>query len=78
MSPQPGCDKHDKFGSCEVEQILRNLSTALASRFGLPDEGRALARCVSWLIGFGVWQKPALAVCGISGSCLTLGCWKRV
>ncbi|CAE6924315.1 RIOK1 [Symbiodinium natans] len=29
----------------EVEQILRNLSTAVASRFGLPDEGRALARC---------------------------------
>ncbi|CAJ1338953.1 unnamed protein product [Effrenium voratum] len=29
----------------EVEQMLRNLSAALASRFGLPDEGRALARC---------------------------------
>ena len=29
----------------EVEQILRNLSAAVASRFGLPDEGRALARC---------------------------------
>ncbi|CAE7509656.1 relA [Symbiodinium microadriaticum] len=31
----------------EVEQILRNLSAAVASRFGLPDEGRALARCAS-------------------------------
>ena len=31
---------------CKVEQILRNLSTAVASKFGLPDEGRALARCV--------------------------------
>lgn len=29
----------------EAEQILRNLSS-VASRFGLPDEGRALARCV--------------------------------
>eukprot|EP00434_Breviolum_minutum_P004954 symbB.v1.2.004370.t1/scaffold240.1/size264318/26 len=29
----------------EVEQMLRNLSSAVASRFGLPDEGRALARC---------------------------------
>lgn len=29
----------------EVEQMLRNLSSAVASRFGLPNEGRALARC---------------------------------
>ena len=29
--------------------MLRNLSSAVASRFGLPDEGRALARCVGIL-----------------------------
>ena len=33
------------FDGEQVEQMLRNLSAALASRFGLPDEGRALARC---------------------------------